>query len=265
MVVIQFYYKKSVEGNMRIKLTLGTEKPLAIPINYQYQLSAAVYHLLQNADHEYAEQLHERGYELGSKKFKLFTFSTLYPDFYKLKGKQMVIAPGRTVLYVGSLKNEFLMNFVEGIFINEILRIGQAEFTIQQVEVVPKPIFADTMKFRCLSPIVATTKEEVGGILKQRDCQLGEERYTENIIKNTYNKYEIIYGEKVPNKNLQINFQPEDIEKYKRGKLIQFKNTYIKGFLCPFEARGSKELLEIMWEIGAGEKNSGGFGMVDVR
>ena len=84
---------------MRIKVILVTDVPISIPINYQYQLSSAIYNLLQKADQEYARELHQKGYEFGSKKFKLFTFSSLFPDFYKIRGKEMIIAPGKLILH----------------------------------------------------------------------------------------------------------------------------------------------------------------------
>lgn len=249
---------------VRIKVILKTDIPISIPINYQYQLSSAIYNLLQKADQEYARDLHQKGYEFGSKKFKLFTFSSLFPDFYKIRGKQMMILPGKISFYIGSLKNEFIMNFASGIFSNHILRIGRAKFLISQVEAIPTPKFSTTRKFKCLSPIVATTKQEINGVIKPRDCQLEDKRYVENIIQNLKTKYELIYDKPLSNVDLKISFKEEDIEKYKRGKLICYKNIFIKGFLCPFEASGSPELMEIMWEVGVGEKNSGGFGMVEI-
>lgn len=249
---------------MRIKVILEIDVPISIPINYQYYLSSAIYYLLQRADQEYAKELHQKGYEFGSKKFKLFTFSALFPDFYKIRGNQMVIGPGKIYFYIGSLKNEFIMNFASGIFSNHILRIGRAKFLISQVEAIPTPQFSEVMQFKCLSPVVATTKEEINGVIKPRDCQLEERKYAENIIRNLKTKYELIYDKPSSGVDLRISFKQEDIEKYKKGKLIYYKNTFVKGFLCPFEASGSPELMEIMWEVGAGEKNSGGFGMVEV-
>ncbi len=263
-------YIKDINGSldertfMRIKLTLEANRPVVIPINYQYPLSSAIYNMLQRADARYAGQLHEKGYELGSKKFKLFTFSSLYPDFYKLQGRQMLIAPGNVDLYIGSLKNEFLINFAEGVFCNNVLRISTGELMIRQAEAIRAPEFKRSMRFRCLSPVVATTKEEVDGQLRQRDCRLEEDKYRENIIKNLYSKYELIYGKSVEEKDFRIFYNSKDMERYGRGKLIGFKNSFIKGFLCPFEASGSPELMRVMWEVGAGEKNSGGFGMVDI-
>ncbi|MBD0280088.1 MAG: CRISPR-associated endoribonuclease Cas6, partial [Flavisolibacter sp.] len=63
---------------MRLKLTLHTnEKGALLPFNYQYPLSAAIYKIIQTADHEFAAFLHDQGYGEGHKSFKLFTFSDL--------------------------------------------------------------------------------------------------------------------------------------------------------------------------------------------
>ena len=160
------------------------------------------------------------------------------------------------------IENEFIMNLP--VEFSVIISCELGEQLISQVEAIPTPKFSSTMKFKCLSPIVATTKQEINGVIKPRDCQLEDKRYAENIIQNLKTKYELIYDKPFSNGDLTISFKPEDVEKYKKGKLIYYKNTFVKGFLCPFEATGSSELMEIMWELGAGEKNSGGFGMVEV-
>jgi CRISPR/Cas system endoribonuclease Cas6 (RAMP superfamily) len=36
------------------------------------------------------------------------------------------------------------------------------------------------------------------------------------------------------------------------------------GAFCPFTVSGSPELMETGYQTGLGEKNAGGFGMVDV-
>lgn len=249
---------------MRLKLILKTDQKVAIPLNYQYHLSSALYQLLNRGNEEYAKILHEKGYELEHKRFKLFTFSTLIPEFYKIQGSNLVIAPGLTYLYVGSLKNEFLIHFTEGLFNSYQIRIGKAIFYIEQVEAVPTPSFTSEMKFKCLAPIAITTKEEINGELKPRDCQLTDPKFANNIVQNLLSKYELIYDERLKEPNLIISFDNEDINKYRKGKLIQYKDVFVKGFMCPFTAKGDPRLMEIMWEVGAGEKNSGGFGMVDI-
>ncbi|MDR3366046.1 MAG: hypothetical protein LBO71_03650 [Prevotellaceae bacterium] len=40
--------------------------------------------------------------------------------------------------------------------------------------------------------------------------------------------------------------------------------TRVRGFLFKFSLKAAKELLKIVYETGAGEKGSSGFGMVGV-
>ncbi len=69
---------------MRCKLRLQVQSETfgnILPINYQYELSAAIYRVLSNANEAYSSWLHENGFALNGKKFKLFTFSwLLIPD-----------------------------------------------------------------------------------------------------------------------------------------------------------------------------------------
>ena len=77
-------------------------------------------------------------------------------------------------------------------------------------------------------------------------------------------KYRLIHGKSLENADLQIKINSEYMNK-KNGKItknINFKGTNIIGFLAPFEAAGSPELIETGYEAGFGEKGSMGFGMV---
>ncbi len=68
---------------MRIKITFNLPgSRLVLPLNYQYPLSAWIYKVLENGDHDFSKFLHEHGYRHDSNKaFKLFTFSNLlFPD-----------------------------------------------------------------------------------------------------------------------------------------------------------------------------------------
>lgn len=77
---------------MRFKLTLHLFKPGAIlPINYHYPVSAWIYSRICSADIAFAEWLHENGYSLDSKHFKLFTFSELYLPKFERDGDRLKI------------------------------------------------------------------------------------------------------------------------------------------------------------------------------
>lgn len=73
---------------MRFKLLLEVNKKAfgnKLPINYQYEQSAAIYKILSGADEEYAAWLHNNGFRLeNGKTFKLFTFSRFKIGYWRL-------------------------------------------------------------------------------------------------------------------------------------------------------------------------------------
>jgi len=61
-------------------------------------------------------------------------------------------------------------------------------------------------------------------------------------------------------------FDSDDIRK-RRGRvtrMIDIKGIKIRGVMCPFHAAGNPELLFVGYECGFGNRNSVGFGMVEV-
>ncbi|MDR0547602.1 MAG: hypothetical protein LBG77_08535 [Dysgonamonadaceae bacterium] len=66
---------------MRFLLTEGVDSEVfgnQLPLNYQYELNAFIYRAIAQADSEYAGWLHENGFRLNGRSFKLFTFSRIY-------------------------------------------------------------------------------------------------------------------------------------------------------------------------------------------
>ena len=82
---------------MRFSLTLQVlSHNKLLPINYQYEL----YSVLQTADAKYSRFLHDSGYLNGSHSFKLFTFSPLHIQPFRLHGKtqQIEILSDRVII-----------------------------------------------------------------------------------------------------------------------------------------------------------------------
>ena len=74
---------------MRIKITCGIGEGIRLPINYNYFLASAIYGFLRESDPEYADFLHQDGYELENRRFKLFTFSQLMAKRREIRGDQI--------------------------------------------------------------------------------------------------------------------------------------------------------------------------------
>lgn len=259
---------------MRLSLQLCPQNSdAAVPINYQYPLSAAIYKILAQASPDYASFLHDQGYASPSGRLmKLFTFSKLWIPGVKMQGtvlKSIRRSPWR-VQIASPMQEEFVQNFVLGLFETaELVLAGQgvrAKFRVEQVEALPSPDFKEKQRFKCLSPIVASTSHERDGrkhIYYYRPHDAG---LSEALLKNLRQKHEIIHGKQPEFVPLTFRLEPQDKPK---SKLITIKEgtseaTHVSCFETYFTLQGSVELMQTAWECGLGEHNSQGFGMVEV-
>ena len=57
---------------------MNATENIRLPIHYNYLIQSLIYHSL---DEEFAEFLHDQGYEVEKRKFKLFNFSRLLGQY----------------------------------------------------------------------------------------------------------------------------------------------------------------------------------------
>ncbi len=266
---------------MRLKLTLiPKEKKCSIPINYQYPLSAAIYQILYSASSEYAQFLHEKGYisEKG-KPLKLFTFSYLFiPHAFVRNNILMTYGAPPCTLYISSpLLEDFVKNFILGLFMNQEVVIGNkyivGRFVIKEVKSIAAPIFSKSEKFKCISPFIVSTMNKKNGKLMPYYYRPDDNELGEAIRQNLIQKYQTINKKMPEDQALMFEIDKNYVNRKggfdKVTKLITIKETnetemtQIKAILAPLTLSGSLELMEIAWECGIGEKNSLGFGMIE--
>lgn len=105
---------------MRFRLRLnrvGGERHL--PLNYQYELSAAIYKIIDRADSSFSEFLHSKGYTAFGKQFRLFTFSRLGFEGYKIIHEAARIEHyGREAWFeISFLVDRAAEEFIRGLFL----------------------------------------------------------------------------------------------------------------------------------------------------
>ena len=257
---------------MRLKLGL---RPIsrngAIPINYQYPLSAAIYKILSKAAPDYADFLHDRGYAAPSGRLmKMFTFSKLWIPKVRMKNDRLYGADTHWSFQIASpMQDEFVQNFVLGLFESQSITIAgpgaRTEFLIETVETLPVPDFAQVTRFKSLSPFTASTMQEKNGKLGIHYYSPTEPGLAEALENNLVQKYQVINGKPPENNRLLFKLEKEDKP---RQKLVTIKEgtseaTKVKAFETYFTLTGSAELKQTAWECGLGEHNSQGFGMID--
>ncbi len=262
---------------MRLKISLisSTGK---LPINYNYPLASAIYNLLRFGSEEFATFLHDNGFQLNGKKYKLFTFSLSIKQFRIEKDFFILLNP-ELELFISSPKiDDFINNFVLGSFEKQEIIIHNNfvnyKFSINQIESLPSLVFSELMKFKILSPLVLSTKvDTVQGVqvhYLRYDDDLNE--INRILSQNLRNKYFLLTNQQDTSDDLRLEWDNDYVRRQlKAGKKLSSKitidNSHTKidvvGIKALFTLSGNKELIKTGYECGFGEKNSMGFGMVE--
>lgn len=263
---------------MRFKLKLTTNTTGAtLPINYQYPLSAVIYRILQKADADYAQFLHDEGYTKGLKTFKFFTFSDIETPF-KIMGDRLKCLSTEVNLVVSFYLPKAAESFIKGLFMHQQIEIADARsravFIISQVEALPtlpatvNEVGLSQIVVKPISPIVCGLKNERGNYDYLAPTH---PQYTQQLLYNWKEKFETLYGQAETEKaflgagiEVVLNPQPP------KSRLVTIKagtaeETKIKGY-NNFELRvvGTKNALEVLMGSGAGGNNSIGMGCLGV-
>lgn len=261
---------------MRITLELSHRKrTVTLPINNSHLISSLIYNIVDKSSSEYAERLHEQGYRLANRSFKLFTFSPLNPGnrhkWVMHENGTMSSAEALLHVTISSPKEEFIEHLVIGLLQEPYVWIGKERFRVETVRKLDPPEFSGDMQFIMLSPLVCSTQREAD----QYPQYLfpGDEEFERVVHENLSRKYQALHGRTFAGTSEPFSFAiDQDYVERMKGKvqkLITLKEgrsdeTKVKGTLAPFRLHAPKELIEVGYECGFGEKNSMGFGMVKV-
>ncbi len=260
---------------MRLKITLKAAEGNLISFNYHYHLSAAVYNLLHFGSAEFAKFLHNVGFNLKGKTYKLFTFALRFEKYTNLQNAILLDDP-KAYLYISSPRvDDFIKNFVIGTFEKQTIDLSELNFPIKFkisfVELLPSPQFTDEMNFRMMTPMVLSTRREHNGKESQYFLRAEDKEDIDRVLnQNLQNKYEAIFGENKSNSRVELNWDENYLRKVKRitKKItIDQHGKYpidVIGLNAPFFLKGDPDLIKTGYECGFGEKNSMGFGMAEV-
>lgn len=243
---------------MRIEIYLETKdkKDILIKYNYNYLLSAAIYSKF--VDMDFFKNIHE------SKSFKFFNFSKLYIRNMKKTNKGLIAKEGKVKFVLSSPNKYFISNIVNGCIENPEFIIGKNTFLIKKIKPIKMPTLNSKTYVNTLSPIITRTRERVNGKLKIRDLAPSN-HFFRNLEKNLIRKYKIY--NKIENTDLKIKISSEMRFVKQKRILIEKNNTkmYNRCYLMDLILEGDLELIKFAYEVGIGEKNSMGFGMIKIK
>ena len=254
---------------MRFKLLLQVNKRAfgnKLPINYQYEQSAAIYKILSSADLKYASWLHDNGFQLESgKRFKLFTFSRFkIPQRRILPKEERLLILSDTVEWQnGFLPEKSTDSFIQGIFQDQIFEIGDkksvVQFIVQSVEILPEPDYSNKKIFITMSPLCLKFHriDNNTDYLSPTDV-----RASFVLFNGLFDRYRLFYGKECPYSlsecKLKVLNEPKSV--VVKLKADTREETKVRGFLCKIEVQAPIELMRLMYEGGVGSLTSQGFG-----
>lgn len=264
---------------MRLQLTLTPcASQSLLPVNYQYPLSAVIYKIIEQANEKYSAFLHDKGYKLNGKSFKLFCFSDLRVPFH-IRGDRLHINGSPASLTISFHIDEAATNFIKGLFINQQLdiadKISRTQFSVTNVQLLADS-FASVhhtepeVVLQPLSPLVVGRKNCKGNYdyLNPADAD-----FNEWFIYNWIEKYKAINGnatvdaEAIRNRiSIHLLTPRQEI----KSRLITIKaftpeQTQIRGFTkFRMKVKAPKPLLELAMGAGLGLYNAQGMGCVEV-
>jgi CRISPR-associated endoribonuclease Cas6 len=275
---------------MRILVRLlPLDEPAALPLD-NAPLAGVVYRAVWLAAPDYAEFLHEEGYEaaraavgsepggaartaVGSepggvarpenKRFKFFVFSRLEQRGKRIHEGRQWLRPRPVEWQIASPLDELMELLVEGLMAQGVISIGDrrggARLAVSEILEIPAPSFTDRMRFRTLSPLfVSVDDTRADGSRRKHHLRADDSRFAEAIAANLRGKYRALTGGEAGDEALDFKFIGEP-----KPQLAQYKGTHHHCYLGTFEVGGSAELLRVGWECGFGEANSKGFGMAE--
>ncbi|MGZ5483881.1 MAG: CRISPR-associated endoribonuclease Cas6 [Pyrinomonadaceae bacterium] len=237
----------------------------ALPLNYHHAVAQAIYRKLGSASIEFATNLHDVGYRTNGHVFKLFTFSRLQTTKAHRQDDKLLLEHPEIFLQVSSPVAAFIEHLIGGISMGRIWNIAGSKFQFIRAELVPPPIFHETMRFHALSPIT----EWIRGEREHPTFLSLTDEWSEIMRANLVRKYKALYDCEPENQKLIWSWDDDYIDRAEqRGKrlsvLREIHGINIRGWLAPFTIEGSKELIELGYEAGFGARNSMGFGMAEV-
>lgn len=258
---------------MRLSITLqrcGPEK--VFPINYQYELSSWIYHVLYQGDKEFATWLHDQGYQFEGKRFRLFGFSKLDFRPFGFREDRIIMHGEFATFELGFALPASAHHFLKGLFAQQEFslgdRVSQVRLRVFSVEMVPTPSFiAYGTRFRAFSPVCVSRPQANGGAkyLAPEDPEYVA-RLCNNLLRRMKSYHQALGDFWTPPDYDPDLFQFELLTE-PRQKLITIaahtpQESKIKGYTYDFKLACDPSWMDFMWKSGLGEKNAQGFGFV---
>lgn len=238
---------------MQIRIRFPAEG-LSLPTAYQYAVQGMIYDALDTLP-SYQALLHDRGYAGDGKRFKCFTFSRL-TGRYRIENGRILFFGGCS-LEIRSSDPLLIRLLTDAFAKGTVHRLGSSFVIVSACEPDDRHIVSDDVSIRMLSPV---TVYRTGTDRHTDYANPAELRFYEWIRNNATQKWKSLMHTPLPG---PLTAKPLAVSA--RDKVVTtYKGTRITGWMGSYHLTGPRQLLDLLYQIGIGAKNSQGFGMFEI-
>ena len=239
---------------MQIHLTFQGNR-IRLPIATGETIQGLIYRALRE-DTSYSNAVHNKVSPTGDRIYKMFHFS-------ELEGKYVV--EEKNLIYLSTVEleirsaDDYLIQLLFRYFTkNKEIQLGNNTVEVVGLQLMSHSVFSHSAVIRTLSPITVYITESHGhtGYYSPMDPEFYTMIYT-----NSKRKWQSVYGSEAP---FDFRISPCSGDGLYRKRATRFKDTYITAWHGKFLIEGSPEILNFLYNVGLGSKNSQGFGMFEI-
>ncbi len=245
---------------MHLELTFETEEGVALrlPRANLNLLQAAIYGFLSE---DLATFLHDRGFVLGERHFKFFTFSWLrgqgkmVPD-----GDHLLLAPPLSLVVASPLR-DVLEEVGSRPAVHPRMRLGNQWLSCTGVRVHDPRASGGRLVVRTLSPITCySSVRRPSGDPYTAYHEPAEPIFSELVSANLEQKYRALFDIPAPG---AVECRSVDKPRLQVARFSSQDSFPTKGWWGTFVLEGPDELLQLALDAGCGAKSSLGWGCVE--
>ena len=190
-----------------------------------------------------------------------FPFKIIYIPKRRIVKDGIIAKDGVISFYISSPNDFLIKSLVDGFLEDLEISFQNQKLTIQKIEALKTPEFSSKSEFKTLAPIIVRTKKEIDGELKIWDLAPSD-KFFKSLENNLIKKY--IKFNNLTKTDKKINIY-SDMNFVKRKRISINKGnatTHHRAYMMDLILEGDLDLIEFAYDVGIGEKNSMGFGMV---
>ncbi|MDK2888116.1 MAG: CRISPR-associated endoribonuclease Cas6 [Thermoanaerobacter sp.] len=241
---------------MQLTIFFSAPGPVALPVQYGHLLQGLIYCQMNNP--VLRSYLHEHGFALEKRRFKLFTFSRLMgraARFDRSSGSIVLDPPLRLVIC--SPIPFILQELGTGFLRQGRVHLGGVPLEVKEMATAAPRVTGRSIRVRMLSPVVVYSTFSGEGRKYTYYYSPFEPRFSELVAGNLAKKHLLVHGRRASTDGFAI--RPLRVED-RDLKVTYYKETVIKGWMGEYELSGDPDLLQLALDTGLGSKNSQGYG-----